>query len=321
VATLCLVSVGEYVEYRPTVRRSIAGLLGTFFVLSSLTYFFKEYAFSRGVLLMTIGSSAVLFTLTRGVLSTMGARRWARRRRILLVGMNDHTQRIADALRRAEHRHADLVGVVATAPFTSATFAGLPVVGDTGYLDRILDATRAQEVILTDPAVTRERAMDLMMASSAYQARFHLASEYDDIVTARIINDVAGVEPTVSIPPLMRFRNRVVKRLVDLVVSSVVLTLGAPALTLLRRAGAFGMWLEVFAGTRSVVGLHPDGVHRSSGKPGMTGLVQISGPDGLSRQTITHLNDYYVDRYTIALDVEIILKHLIRRNRGKHSNS
>ncbi len=316
VATLSLMAVGEYVEYRPTVRRSIVGLLVTFFVLSSLTYFFKEYAFSRGVVLMTIGFSAILFAITRGCISFMDSSRGPRTRRILLVGLNEHTARIVAELQRAEHRHAEIVGVVATSPFTVDSFAGLPVVGDTSYLTRILDATHAQEVVLTDPDVSRETAMELMIASSTYRARFHMAAEYDDIVTARIINDVAGIEPTVSIPPLMRYRNRVAKRLLDIVVSALVLTVGLPVLILRRTDHLFSEWAEVFAGKRSVVGLFPDGKHRTSGKEGITGLVKVSNPGTLSKQTIEHLNDYYVDSYSIALDVEIFLKHLLRRNRG-----
>ncbi|MBK7032489.1 MAG: glycosyltransferase [Ignavibacteria bacterium] len=315
-ATLSLMAVGEYVEYRPTVRRSIVGLLVTFFFLSSLTYFFKEYAFSRGVVLMTIGFSAVLFSLTRGLIAFMDSSRGPRTRRILLVGLNEHTMRIAEELQRAEHRHAEIVGVVATSPFTVDHYAGIPVVGDIGYLTRILEVTNAQEVVLTDPDVSRETAMELMIASSAFRARFHMAAEYDDIVTARIINDVAGVEPTVAIPPLMRFRNRVAKRTLDIVVSALVLTLGLPVLILRRTDNDFGNWLEVLSGKRSVVGLFSDGKHRTSGKEGITGLVKVSDPRKLSKQTIEHLNDYYVYSYSIALDVEIFLKHLLRRNRG-----
>jgi lipopolysaccharide/colanic/teichoic acid biosynthesis glycosyltransferase len=64
------------------------------------------------------------------------------------------------------------------------------------------------------------------------------------------------------------------------------------------------------------VGLFPDGVERTSGKPGITGLVQVSKNSSLSAPAIEQLNDYYVRDYSLALDVEIILKQLIRRNRG-----
>ncbi|MBM4178478.1 MAG: glycosyltransferase [Ignavibacteria bacterium] len=314
ISTLSLISVGEYVEYRPTMRRSAVGLLVTFFMLSSLTYFFKDFGFSRGVLLMTIGFSVVMFALTRGIAALTDRASAARTRRVLLVGINESTAKIIDELDRAERRGTEIVGVVATQPFSDQTFSGSPILGEASYLSRILDVTGAQEVILTDQDMPREKAMELMIACSAFRARFHLAHDYDDIVTARIINDVAGEEPTVSVPPLLRFRNRVAKRIVDVIVSTVVLTLGLPVLIL--RSKKRHQWWNVFQGSASLVGLVPDGYSRSSGKPGLTGLAQVSRNTNLSVSTIQQLNDYYVQEYTLALDVEIILKQLFRRSRA-----
>ena len=321
VASFSLVAVGEYVEYRPTVRRSIVGLLVTFFVLSSLTYFFKEYAFSRGVLLMTIGFTAVVMTLLRGVVALREGSRAVATRRVLLVGCTPHAERIAQELETAEHRHTELVGIVATTSFTSETFAGLRIVGDATYLARILDATGAQEVILTDPTVSKERIMELMIACSGYRARFHLATDYDDVITARIINDVAGIEPTVSLPPLLRFRNRVAKRVLDVLAALLILTLSLPGLVLLSVRCAMPAWFDVLRGRRSVVGLYPDGKTRSTGRMGVTGLAHISSPERLSPAAVSQLNDYYIESYTLALDIEIILKHLLRRLRGNNISS
>lgn len=320
-ATFSLVAVGEYVEHRPTVRRSIVGLLMTFFLLSSLTYFFKEYAFSRGVLLMTVGSTAVAFALIRGAFALGDGSRAVTARRVLLVGCTPHAERIAGALTAAEHRHTEIVGIVATSTFSSETFAGLRIVGDATYLARILDATGAQEVILTDASVSRQQIMELMIACSGYRARFHLATDYDDVITARIINDVAGVEPTVALPPLLRFRNRVVKRLFDITVSFAVLTLCLPGIVLPRVRHVLSPWYDVFRGRRSVVGLYPDGRAHTTGRLGLTGLAHISSPERLSATAIAQLNDYYIESYTLALDFEIILKHLLRRLRGNNISS
>lgn len=321
ISTLSLVAVGEYVEYRPTIRRSAVGLLMTFFILSSLTYFFKDFGFSRGVLLMTMGLSGALFAITRAITSWLDAKGRSRTRRIILVGLNEHSARLAEALSSAERRHAEVVGVVATETFSDRLYVGMTVLGDTSYLGRILDATGAHEVILTDSTIPRDRVMQLMMASSSYRARFHIAQDYDDVVTARIINDVAGLEPTVTVAPLLRFRNRMVKRLVDFSVALAVLTLSAVALILPRVRQALQPWWEVLAGRMSIVGLWSDGKQRTSGKMGLTGLVHVSRPQVLSASAIEQLNDYYVDAYTLALDVEIILKHFFRRNRANDNRS
>ena len=174
IAVLSLISVGEYVEYRPTVRRSVVGLLVTFFVLSSLTYFFKEYAFSRGVVLMTIGFTAVIMAAVRGVASLYDASKGAgKSRTIVLVGLTEATRRILSALRTAEHRNAVIAGVVSVGPYKDDAFDGQPVLGTTEYLDKIVEDSGAEEVIVADPAVSQADAMQLMQRTAPYRARFH----------------------------------------------------------------------------------------------------------------------------------------------------
>ncbi|MDZ4746748.1 MAG: hypothetical protein SGJ05_12205, partial [bacterium] len=63
--------------------------------------------------------------------------------------------------------------------------------------------------------------------------------------------------------------------------------------------------------------LYPDGRRRQAGKEGIIGLVHINHPHKLTASAITQLNDYYVDRFALALDVEIILKHFLRKLRGQ----
>lgn len=319
VMLLSLVAVGEYVEYRPTVRRSVVGLLATFFVLSSLTYFFKEYAFSRGVVLMTIGFTAILMTLIRGCWALYdGWRGQGKPRRILIIGVGETSERLIQALRMAEHRRADVVGVVAHGQLTTTDVAGVPVLGSTDWLTKIVTDTSASEVIVADPSVGNDDAMRFMMACALEKTRFHIASEYDDIVTARIINDVVGIEPTIQMSPLLRFRNRVVKRSMDFCVSAIVLLILVPVVPLwwTARQRHVRRWFDILLGNISIVGLVPDGVVRAAGKPGLTGLARVGRPQPLSASAVTALNDFYVDNYSVSLDIEIILKHFLQRQRG-----
>lgn len=311
IVVLSLIGVGEYVEYRPTVRRSITGLLVSFFVLSSLTYFFKEYAFSRGVVLMTIGFSSVLLSVVRGLAAfydhTKGINKT---RKILVVGLTESAERIIAQLRTAERRNTEIVGLVSVGPYRDSELARVPILGSVDFLEKIVASTEAEEVIIADATLTQADAMHLMMDVAKHGVRFHLASEYDDIVTARIINDVAGVEPTVSIPRLYRFRNRVVKRAIDIAIALIVVPVLTISVVLPKTSvrAILGKWVDVLTGKRSLVGTFPD--------VGMTGLAHISHPEALSPHAVSQLNAYYVEHYSLALDLEIILKHFMRSIRG-----
>lgn len=75
--------VGVYLEKPLSIARSIPGLLLEFLLLSSLTYYFKEYAFSRGVLLLTIISGGGVILLSKILLSNINSAR-NKGRRILI---------------------------------------------------------------------------------------------------------------------------------------------------------------------------------------------------------------------------------------------
>lgn len=302
VVFLCsMLAMGEYVENKPTIRRSLTAVLAAFFILSSLTYYWKEYGFSRGVLIMTVLFSAVGLVVIRGIVAIHDATKGsARRRRILLVGSGERTARMLETLQTVDSRFAEVVGVVPT-------------------LQPVAPSQAIDEVIITDAAIGQDAVMRIMRQSAGSGARFHMASEYDDIVSARIINDVTGIEPTVRVSPLLRFRNRMLKRCFDLLASVFSLFLLLPVLIsgsehARRRAQA---WLAVGRGHRSVVGLYPDAKKRLTGKEGITGLVHISHPETLSEHAKEQLNDFYVEHYSLALDFEILLKHLYGRDRGK----
>lgn len=314
-----LLSVGEYVEYRPTIRRSFVGLLVGFFLLSSLTYFFKEFAFSRGVLLMTVGFSVVLMSLTRGLASIYTVLHGRKRlRTILVVGLTPESIAIVRQLNTVERRNATVVGMVSVGPYSQTHFNGLPVLGTVAMLDTIIKDVRADEVILADASVAQADAMVLMQRCAPTRARFHMAAQYGDVVTARIINDVAGVEPTVAQAPLLLFRNATVKRFFDVVVAVVALPFALMRLSLARpyAGDRLRRWVAVLRGSMSVVGLYPDGKQRMSGKPGITSLVHLTGSGTLDEHAIARLNDYYVEHYSLALDADILLKHFIQRKRG-----
>jgi len=322
---LCsLLAVGEYVEFRPGVRRTATGLFISFFLLASLTYFFKEYAYSRGVLLMTIGLSIVWTLGVRFVWAAYDA--WIGRnaiRNIALVGLVDSAKRIVDALAASESRNTRIVGFLSAGSFSTTSFHNHIVLGSTDYLEKIVRDYDISEVIIADDSLAHQQAMDLMIRCSSTKVRFHLAAGYDDLVIARVINDVSGVEPTIPISPLLHFRNRVAKRAFDIIASIVVLVILLPVIFLGKRVRTelWLRWLDVLRGSRSVVGLYPDARQRLIGKSGLTGLAHISIPATLAPQAVQRLNDFYIEHFTLSLDVEILLHHFRMLLRGNKHHS
>ena len=194
--------------------------------------------------------------------------------------------------------------------FTGSQFEGYPVLGSTDFISKLIEQYDVQEVIIADPNIEQVMAMHIMNQCGRLGARFHRATEYHTIVTARIINEVAGIEPTVQPSPLASFRNKTIKRTLDIIISVLGLVVSFPARTLRTSQGLqrWNLWKQVLTGNMSVIGIYPDSKPRASAKQGILGLVQVSNPKVLSPQAIEHLNDFYVERYSISLDIEILLK-------------
>ncbi len=308
---------GGYSGRKTLIRKMLSGMMIAFFVLSSLTYFFNEFAFSRGILLMTMGFS-IVGGITQRLLWSFYDKVAGREsdRRFAIVGTSPAAAAILTALRTAEARNADIVGVISTGKDVAPTFAGLPVIGNVEYLPKLIEDYKLQEVIIAEASLPKHEIMRLAGSAAAATTRFHAAQEYEDLVIARLVNDIAGMELSIPRYNLDMLHYRLQKRLTDIFLAIFLLTFGLPVVILLAakpKTTLRGL-IDVLLGRSSVVGILPVISSTTAGKPGLTGLAHIARPETLTPQTIVRLNDYYAEHYTLALDADILIKHIFRRN-------
>jgi GT2 family glycosyltransferase len=310
---ISMLFVGEYFETKPTIRRAVFGLMITFFFLSSLTYFFKEYAFSRGVLLMTIGFSVVSSVIFRLIFSIYDKTKGKdSERRIAIVGINQQSENLINSLQTIEARNAKIVGLISVNPEEIKSSFQIPVLGNISFLDKILKEHRIKEVIITDQSISNSDLVKIASNISLPAVRFHIAKEYEELLASRIINEISGNESVVPFHQYKKFRNRLIKRTFDLFISFFLLSIGFPIVYLLfeNPRDSFKKLWNVFLGKLSFVGLYEN--NSTFGKKGLISLVQISNPERLSEETKLNLDKYYLEHYSFYLDIEIILKFITR---------
>lgn len=314
---------GEYFESKPKVRKAVFGLMISFFVFSSLPYYFKDYEFSRSVLMMTIAFTAVFTSLFRVVLGfAVKLRGREKDRRIAIVGLNEHTESIISRLGSSDRLNANLAGVLTVAPQNVSSFAGLPVIGNWGNLKNIIRDYFIDEVIVTDTTIEKTELFRTIADLSDPNIKIHPAQDYEQVVTSRIIDKVTGHEPQISTYKAGGFRVRFAKRVIDIVASALLLTVLVPLAYFVfgkDRHWFKKIWL-VFAGKMSFVGLYPKGKKFDFGKEGIIGLAHISRPDRLSDDAISNLNEYYLLNTGLELDTDIWIKFLFRRKFDNHTS-
>lgn len=312
-----MVAVGDYFEGKHTLRRSFFAFMLSFFLLSSLTYYFREYAFSRGVLLFTIGFASVLsilFRLCFNLYDKLSGRESDRR--IAIIGINEQSMKLINKLRSGEGRNVNIIGLISTGVTSFDFNFSIPVIGEYKFLNNVIQKFDIDEVIIIDSTVNKSEMLKIISNISDLNVKFHIVSEYEDFLASRIINDISESESISSKYNILKIRYRIIKRAFDIVVSVFLLTIGLPLVYLLRfnKSNTLKDILKVMKGKYSLVGLYElKGLKPVIGKLGLTGLAHISKPNGLPEIAIEDLNEYYIVNYSFSLDVDILLKHLFRK--------
>jgi O-antigen biosynthesis protein len=338
VTLLSMIAAGEYSPYsKPSIRRAFSGLMISFFALSALTYFFKSYAFSRGILLLTIGIGIVLAACAR-VLARLFEQivGGESEKRIAFVGDNAATQQLVarldvpSAASVGKRSRASIVGIITTEHESSATpvpQTSIPIIGNISYLRKIIEQHKIQEVIITDTAMPRAEIVRNIMAAAqtaaSERATFRFAQEYDDVIAGRIVEKYVGGAQPVLPYNLAEWKYRLFKRTFDIICALFVLTIGLPVVILKQttqkndsKHNRLRDFLDVLRGRKSVIGVYPIEARLPAvGKIGLTGLAHVHSPEHLSRQALQSLNEFYAKHYSIWLDVDILVTLFFRLRR------
>ena len=289
----------------------------SFFVLSSLTYFFREFASSRVIILMTIGFSSILTSAYRVILNiSESISEHTNRKLTAIVGENENTRKIAESLEAAG---SEVIGIISNGHKSDFKIEKFPMLGDIAELNKIIENKGIKEVIITDPAISNNDLMRIVSKSAGSSVRFHAASEFDEVLAAGIIYDITGIESTVPKYNISLPRYKLLKRTIDITLSLILLTVGLPFLLILKsdiKTSINKVW-KVLSGTYSFVGYYPlDSSDNNIGKPGLTGIAHLSNPERLSEYALNKLNNYYLRDYRFSLDIDIFVKFLLRKKSG-----
>lgn len=242
---LALALFGCYGKARFSAYQAFLAMLTGFLFNASFTYFFKQYAFSRQVVLIAGGLNIVLLSVWRllvkalsylGVLKmNVAASRGLGGVRTLVVGDFVSDEALVERLKMNLQSNYALVGLVSLDPKQVGNkHAGLPVIAALDDLDKLLHAAggpRIQQVIFSTQRVPFDRIIGAMSRSRTAGQRisFKLVPSHLDVIIGKASIDAIAEVPLVEIENrLQRFGPRLSKRLFDIGLASFALLLLAP---------------------------------------------------------------------------------------------
>lgn len=222
-------------------RALIASLVG-FLVIATLTYLYREVAYSRIVL---VSASALVATLLPGWRLVVHLRRITHRmgdsyrahrpsifsRRAVILGAGAEGQRIASLLLRRPDTGIDLLGFVddgSTTPPGENDLL-LPYLGQTGELRDLADRHRIREVIVTGESFTNQRLMAILEQTRDLPFLFRIVPHEDEVMLGKANVEYIGDLPFVSVEATLYQRFHLLsKRLFDILASALSLLLLLP---------------------------------------------------------------------------------------------
>ncbi len=359
---LSVIFVGSAVYYdlygknRFSIPAAIKSTVIAFAGVVVITFFLRDFAFSRLILLLSCIAGVLILSIIR--LVKINRSRKAPNipgsfleKKVLLVGINEKTPQLIRKIRsRADWRY-NLVGLVAQNPdYDVDEIENVPVIGDRSSILQLVRYHEADEIIFILPAVDHDQILRII-------AELRDASVYPRIVpdsldyivgktNVEYLDDIPMMD--VNLPYFSRW-NLFLKRMLDLAVSLPLLIMLTPFLLppvlLLNgrrlrislpvsdtKTHAIQLFLpyashrwknrylllwHVVAGKISMVGgpVAPDHIPRFANvKPGLTGFRQLS-ESRLYHEDEKQMHElYYLQNYSIWLDLDILIKTLIYRH-------
>jgi len=318
---------GNY-HLKPVVWGTIFGLL----INSTFTYFFKQFAYSRIVVLISFLLILILTSLWRLVYRIAGpaARRapLSRFRRAIIVGAGHEGKRILRQISARPDMHYEICGFVDFDPKTvGRAIDGLEVLATIENVRDVIRVERIDDVIFSSDRLTNAQILQTIVRARGTGVNFRIVPHEVEYIVAKSTVDEIDSVPMLDITAFAGPLDLMVKRLFDIVASIIIIILSAPLLLLnlaigarfraKRIAGADGkgvnvqyfdrglgflkrvpLYFSILIGHLSVVGSEimeydVNNLHPIY-KPGLTGLVQLK-----SREKKHELTDKEKDYYNL----------------------
>ena len=354
-----------------------------FLAIVTLTFFSRDFAFPRSVILISWATDIALLigfrAAIRGVKRSINADFFIQR--ALVVGVNGQGERMAQEIEDASRRGHRVVGFISQDILEEESRVN--ILGTSADLPVVIKDNDVSEVIIALPADEHQDILEVVSKCEGLGVRVYTIPDLYEILIGKVDVTTIGGVPLIELElePILGL-GKLIKRLIDIVVSLsglVILTpllvvifvairMNSPGPALLKqiRVGKNGhsftcvkfrsmvqgaeddtgpvwavpddrritrlgkilrrfsldelpqLW-NVLVGEMSLVGPRPERDHfvsqhemlrgrRISVKPGMTGLAQVNGRYNLTIPKKVEYDLYYVENYSLLLDIQIFLK-------------
>lgn len=329
-------SVGLYNRYRYSISRAVVAVGLGFLFNVTLTFFFKQFAFSRQVLILAFAAILIwvpAWRILAGRRNRKGGASPLDFRKTLIVGDLENARHIYARLNTHLEYGYQPVGIVLEK--NDPQMADSRVLGDLSDLPDLILIHNIREVIFASEQINLKQLFGYIPQLGKMGVNFRLVpGNLTFIIGKSSVEDIRDIQLVDMRFDYFRPWNRLMKRLGDLALGSLLTVTWWPLTTIqasLRKyekisaeSGAFrwesrGRWgvvkerlpmlREVWRGKLSLVGAPIDlTLDNALVKPGIVSLEDIRQSNHLEENERIKLLNYYLHNQSFLFDLEILLK-------------
>jgi hypothetical protein len=314
--------LGTYKKESISVLRTFASIITSFFVISSLTFFFKQYAYSRAVVILTYVILVFFLSIWRIIAKLVfkaGIDKHDVEKKILIVGMNDFVIHLAEKLKSKKTDIYSVAGLIGMSNKDIGKKIGnLDVIGSIENLVKVIREKKIKEVIFSSQDLSYNQMMTIVAKCQNENVEFKLVGNNLDFLVGKtsisLLEDIPLIQINYNISnPLLK----TIKSVFDYMLAAFVLFFIYPLIYFISKVSSkktdFRKFISgvprIFSGKVSFVGplneISDEKLYL--GKKGLTGLWYIEDAEESDREK---LDIFYAKNQNIWLDLEILGKTL-----------
>ena len=316
---------GSYKKRSFSILRTIISLLFGMIFLSALTYFFKQVAFSRAVVLITYVLVLVFFLFWRIILKVVfkiGLETDTKKSRTLIVANDSKAEELASKLKSTFTKLYQVIGIIGlTRRNFGEKIGNYRIIGTVDNIKKIIADEKIDKVIFSSDDLSFNQMFSVVAECQGENAEFLVAGKELDYMVGKssitMLDDIPLLKVQYNISS---YFHRATKQILDIVLAALVLFLVYPFIYLFQKlrskkskVSQFILDIpDVFIGRKSFVGPRDSSYHGDLyvGKTGLTGFWFVENFLENDTEEIKKLDIFYAKNQNVWLDLEILGKTL-----------
>lgn len=315
--------IGCYKRNNLSISKVLVALFLSFPILTSLTFFFKQFAFSRAVVLILYLLAFISLSLWRLVFKLafkgLFKSEFEKQKRTLIVGTDYASQQLANKIKQKKTELRNIIGIIGDSyKQIGEKINSFEILGTDQNINKVIRDYRIDEVIFSSSAMTYNRMMQIVSALKKENVEFLVVGNDQDFIVGKaavsILEDIPLFEVKFNISDL---KMRIIKKTFDFITAFISLFFIYPFIFLYTKFSKkktdftdFVLKIPlVLMGKLSLVGPKNDLTEHNIflGKKGLTGYWYLEPGDEEYQQK---LDFYYAKNQNIWMDIEILNKSL-----------